>query len=147
LKGKKAKKRQKAGGGIRGMEGNSNLYGHRKMIYWQNLDRLEVVVQKEILFRIPRTEFNLRDQIDRASSSTVANFIEGYYSGSIKEYLRFLGYSKRSLAELQDWGRRTYHKNYISKTVYKKFDDLASKTMFLANRLINSLKLKTQNRS
>jgi len=112
------------------------------MIYWQNLDKLEILVQKEMLPCIPKFEFNLRDQIDRACSSSIANFIEGYYSGSIKEYLRFLGYSKRSLAELQDWGRRTYHKSYISKDVYAAFDDLIIKTIYLSNRLINSLKLK-----
>ena len=124
------------------MEEKANTYGHRKMIYWQNLDKIEIFVQKEILSRIPKNEFNLRDQMDRACSSSVANFIEGYYSGSIKEYLRFLGYSKRSLAELQDWGRRAYHKNYISAEIYNSFEDWMIKTIYLSNRLINSLKLK-----
>jgi len=119
-----------------------NLYGHRKMIVWQNLDKIEVIIQKEILKSIPRNCFSLIDQIDRASSSCVANFIEGDYSGSIKEYLRFLGYSKRSLAELQDWIRRCHYKGFISREVYENFDDLSIKTFYLQNRLISSLKNK-----
>ncbi len=116
--------------------------GHRKMVVWQNLDASEVMIRKEIMKFIPKTEFALRDQIDRACSSSVANFIEGYYSGSIKEYLRFLGYSKRSLAELQDWVRRVYYKDYITEALYLRFDDLAIRTLFLLNRLISSLRQK-----
>jgi len=120
-------------------ETEENLYGHRKMIVWQNLDKLEIMVQKEILKTIPKNCFNLIDQIDRATSSSVANFIEGYYSGSRKEYIKFLKYSKRSLAELQDWIRRIYHKGYLSFDSYNKFDKFSIQTMYLLNRLINSL--------
>ena len=120
-----------------------NKYGHRKMIVWQNLDKIEEIVQREIMNYIPRKCFQLRDQIDRSCSSSVANFIEGYYSGSIKEYIRFLRYSKRSLAELQDWIRRAYYKNYIDKNKYLIFDDLAIKTIYLENRLIAVLTSKS----
>jgi len=118
------------------MDEKAKMYGHRKMIVWQNLDKLEVLVQREILSRIPRNNFQLQDQIDRSCGSCTANFIEGYYSGSIKEYIRFLGYSKRSLAELQDWVRRSYHKGYINEDGYARFDDLCIRTMYLSNRLI-----------
>jgi len=124
------------------MAEKENLYGHRKMIVWQNLDKLEVLVEQMVLTKVPKNQFKLRDQIERATSSCTANFIEGYYSGSIKEYLRFLSYSKRSLAELQDWVRRSFHKNYLSEENYLLIDDLLIKTMFLSNRLINSLKQK-----
>lgn len=117
-------------------------YGHKKMRVWQNLDRIEAMVQKDLLPHVPHNCFQLRDQIDRACSSSVANFIEGYYSGALKEYVRFLGYSKRSLAELQDWIRRIFHQSYISNDLYNEFDDLLIKTMFLTNRLINALKAK-----
>jgi four helix bundle protein len=117
-------------------------YGHRKMVVWKNLDEVEFFIHKRILPAIPRNCFSLRDQIDRACSSCGVNFIEGYYSGSIKEYLRFLGYSKRSLAELQDWVRRCFHKSYIPEETCLKFDDLSIRTLYLLNRLIASLKKK-----
>lgn len=118
-------------------------YGHRKMVVWQNLDDLEILVQSDVLKHIHKSAFQLRDQIDRSCGSCNANFIEGYYSGSLKEYIRFLGYSKRSLAELQYWVRQGFHKNMVTGTTYSKFDDLAIKTMFLLNRLINALKAKS----
>ena len=127
--------------------GENNVYGHRKMVVWQNLDKIEEIIQRKILNQISKREYNLRDQIDRASSSSVANFIEGYYSGSIKEYVRFLRYSKRSAAELQDWIRRTYYKGYIDKSVYDNFDDLVIKTIYLLNRLIDSLIKKTEQKA
>jgi four helix bundle protein len=123
----------------------ANMYGHRRMVVWQNLDRIEMLVQRKILKLIPNKKFQLIDQIDRACSSCGANFIEGYYSGSIKEYVRFLSYSKRSLAELQDWVRRAFYKGFVPEQIYLEFDDLAIKTMFLLNRLINSLRLKSRN--
>ena len=119
-----------------------NSYGHRKMIVWQKLDLIDKMVQSEILPNIPKTLFQLRDQTDRSCSSSVANFIEGYYSGSLKEYIRFLHYSKRSLAELQDWVRRSFHKGFLSNEKYLRFDDLSIITMFFLNRLITALKNK-----
>ena len=121
----------------------ANMYGHRKMIVWQNLDKIEEMVQRELIKRVPKNCFQLREQIDRSCSSSVANFIEGYYSGSIKEYIRFLRYSKRSLAELQDWIRRIYYKNYIDRNRYLIFDDLLIKTIYLENRLISVLTSKS----
>ena len=120
----------------------NNNYGHRKMIVWQNLDAVEMMIQRKILPHIPKNQFNIIDQMDRACSSSVANFIEGFYSGAIKEYLRFLGYSRRSLAELQDWVRRVYIKQFIPESIYVEFDDLSGKTHFLLNRLVNALKRK-----
>ena len=115
------------------------LYGHRKMIVWQNLDKIEYIIHRKILINIPKNCFQLRDQIDRAVSSCCANFIEGYYSGSIKEYVRFLKYSKRSLAELQYWVRNVYFRGFISESLHFEIDDLIIKSIYLLNRLIASL--------
>lgn len=79
----------------------NNNYAHKKMIVWQSIDELDIIVQN-ILKLIPKNEFKLRSQIDNASDSVGANFVEGYYSGYIAEYLRFLRMSKRSNGELQE---------------------------------------------
>lgn len=42
-----------------------NQYGHRKMIVWQNLDKIEWIVQRTILKCVPKNNFSLIDQIDR----------------------------------------------------------------------------------
>lgn len=128
--------------GRKGKRMDNNNYGHRKMIVWKNLDMIEEIVIEKLLPKLPKNTFQLIDQIDRACSSSVANFIEGYYSGSPKEYTRFLKYSKRSLAELQDWVRRAFRKSFIKQTDYLELDTLIIRTMFLLNRLINSLQNK-----
>ena len=68
-------------------------YGYKKMIVWQMADKMDALVE-HILKQIPRSEFKLREQLDSASDSVVSNFVEGYYSGSLAEYLRFCRYSK-----------------------------------------------------
>ncbi len=121
-----------------------NPFGHRQMVVWQNADRLDMLVQK-ILAKIPSHEFQTRSQIDTASDSISANFVEGYYSGALGEYIRFTKYGKRSLAELQDRVRRVLRKGYISQPEFDEFDDLAIKTMYLFDRLIRSLEAKREN--
>lgn len=111
------------------------------MIVWQNMDKLDILVQK-ILPSILKYEFKTRSQIDNASDSVGANFVEGYYSGSLAEYLRFLHYSKRSLGELKERVRRILRKEYIKDAVFTEFDDCATGTMYLLDRLIQSLKDK-----
>ena len=115
--------------------------GHEKMVVWQNIDRLDIMVQK-ILKYIPKNQYKMRSQIDNASDSIGANFVEGYYSGALGEYIRFLYYSKRSLGELKERVRRVNRKGYIDDDVYSDFDDLSTRTMYLLDRLIGSLKNK-----
>lgn len=123
--------------------GRSQPRGHEKMIVWQNMDKLDTLAQR-ILQNLPKHEFKMRSQIDSALDSVGANFVEGYYSGSLGEYLRFLHYSKRSLGELRERIRRVRRKGFVTDKTYEMFDDCAIRTMSLLDRLIGSLKRKRQ---
>ena len=123
-------------------EQTNKKYGHEKMIIYQNIDKIDMMVQREILPKVPKYNFKIRTQIDNASDSVGSNFVEGYYSGSIPEYLKFLRYSKRSLAELQERMRRCFRKRYIDVDLYSRFEELINKTMYLFNRLLTSLEGK-----
>jgi len=114
------------------------LYGHKKMIVWQMADKLDTMIQK-VLEKIPRTEFKLREQLDSASDSIGSNFVEGYYSNSLAEYIKFCGYSKRSIGEIQQRMRRILRKGYVTNSEYEEIDEIAGKTMYLFSRLIDSL--------
>ena len=46
-------------------------------------------------------DFTLRDQIRRAAISVMSNIAEGFGSGSGAEFIRFLGYARRSVSEMQ----------------------------------------------
>ena len=116
-------------------------YGHKKMIVWQMTDKLDVLIQK-VLDKIPRREFKLREQLDSATDSVGSNFVEGYYANSLPEYIRFCGYSKRSLGEVQHRMVRVLRKRYVDEDEYKEIDSVAGRTMYLYDRLIDSLKRK-----
>ena len=46
-------------------------------------------------------DWGLVDQVQRASVSAMTNIVEGFDSGSGPEFVRFLGYSRRSASEVQ----------------------------------------------
>ncbi|MFB6273721.1 MAG: four helix bundle protein [Salinibacter sp.] len=46
-------------------------------------------------------DFGLRDQIQRASVSIMANIAEGFDSASDQGFIQFLGYALRSATEVQ----------------------------------------------
>lgn len=119
----------------------TRITDHRKMIVWQSVDELDTIVQR-ILTKVPKKEYKIRAQIDSASDSIGANFVEGYYSGFLPEHVRFLSYSRRSLGELQERVRRLLRKKYLDQSDYDRFDERAAKTLYLLNRLIYSLKEK-----
>ena len=47
------------------------------------------------------TDFGLTSQIQRAAVSIMSNIAEGFDSDSNAEFMRFLGYSRRSASEVQ----------------------------------------------
>lgn len=121
----------------------TRLKGHEQMIVWQNIDKLDSYVQI-LLKKIPKYEFKIKLQIDDASDSIGPNFVEGYYSGSLAEYIRFLRYSRRSTGELRERVRRLLRKGYINETKYEIFNRMAITTAYLLDRLMGSLKKKQE---
>lgn len=121
----------------------TGLKGHEQMIVWQNIDKLDSYVQM-LLKKIPKYEFKIKSQIDDASDSIGANFVEGYYSGSLAEYIRFLSYSRRSTGELRERSRRLLRKGYINEMEYETFNSIAVTTSYLLDRLIRALKKKKE---
>jgi len=57
-----------------------NKYGHRKMVVWQNCDRLSIMVYRMVK-KIPNWNYKIIRQIEAAMDSVGSNFVEGYYSG------------------------------------------------------------------
>jgi len=68
-------------------------------------------------------DFGLRDQIQRASGSSMHNVAEGFDSGSNAEFVRFLRYAQRSCTEVQSQLYVALHQKYLSS---KEFEDVFS---------------------
>lgn len=71
-------------------------------------------------------DFGLRDQIQGASVSIMANIAEGFGSETHKEFLHFLNYSRRSLLEVQSHLYVALDRKYIDK---REFDEMHLKSM------------------
>ena len=105
------------------------------------MDKLDKIV-REVLKQVPSREYKMKSQINNAYDSAESNFVEGYYSGSTGEYLRFMRYSRRSIAELEMRVKRVFTKVFLKQEFYLQFEDLIVKTGYLGDRLIRGLENK-----
>lgn len=82
---------------------------------WQASRELVKIVYEHTNKGAFQKDFALRDQIRRAIISVMSNIAEGFGAGSDAEFLRFLGYARRSLAETQSQLYIALDLEYISK--------------------------------
>ena len=71
-------------------------------------------------------DFGLKEQIQRASVSTMANIAEGFDSQSGQEFSKFLRYALRSATEIQSHLYVALDQDYISED---QFQDLYNQTV------------------
>lgn len=82
---------------------------------------LELTNQGEFLRNV-----SLRDQILRAAGSVMDNIAEGFDDGSTQEFIRFLGYAKRSCSEVQSQLYRALDSKYITRDQFDQVYEIAS---------------------
>ena len=85
-------------------------------------------------------DFGLRDQIQRAAVSVMANIAEGFDCESHVEFARFLGIARRSAVEVQSLLYAALDIGYISEDSFKNLYTQAEKTKALTGGLKKSLK-------
>jgi len=73
-------------------------------------------------------DFGLRDQLQRAAVSAMANIAEGFDCDSHAEFARFLGIARRSAAEVQSLLYVARDAGYISPETFQTLYDLAGRT-------------------
>ena len=106
-----------------------------EMHAWQSARELVQLVYKVTRQSGFNRDFALRDQIRRAAISAMSNIAEGFGTGSDADFVRFLGYARRSTSESQSQLYAALDQDYISS---EKFDEIYTKAN-MTERQINAL--------
>lgn len=90
-------------------------------------------------------DYGLKDQIQRAATSIMANVAEGFDGGSDREFIRFFGYARRSATEVQSHLYVALDQHYIDE---REFLALYEKTGAVKSLISGFIRyLRTQSRS
>jgi len=85
-------------------------------------------------------DFGLKDQIQRASVSIMANIAEGFDAGSGRSFITFLSYAYRSAAEVQSLLFVVLDVGYIQQSEFQAIFGQALKTKKLIGGLMRYLR-------
>jgi len=97
----------------------------------------------EIISKNPEfiRDYGLRDQIQRASVSIMSNIAEGFDCDSDAEFLKFLGYSRRSGSEVQSQLYNALDRGYLTQEQFDQLYDQVKKVKELIGGLSRYLKM------
>lgn len=99
----------------------TTFYNFEDMRVWQ--ESRKILRNIRLICKRPqvKNDFGFIDQITRSARSISANIAEGCDSLSPLDFIKFLGYSKRSCGETRSHLYDALEENYITTT---EFDDL-----------------------
>ncbi|HET9913785.1 MAG TPA: four helix bundle protein, partial [Anaerolineales bacterium] len=125
-------------------EGNMSLITRFEEIQaWQEARKLVRMIYQLTSSGMFAKDFGLRDQIQRAAVSSMANIAEGFDCESKAELARFLGIARRSAVEVQSLLYAAFDCLYIDETQLKEYYEQARITKALIGGFKHSLKKQT----
>lgn len=102
---------------------------------WQSARELVRMVYEDSERREFGRDFGLKDQIRRAAVSVMSNIAKRFNAGTDAEFVRFLGFARRSNSEFQSQAYTAMDLSYISSERFQSLYDKAN----LIERQINAL--------
>jgi len=90
------------------------------ILAWQKARVLTKEVYESTKLGAFARDFGLRDQIQRASVSTMSNIAEGFERGGDKEFAQFLSNSKGSCGEVKSHLYVALDQGYIASATFDK---------------------------
>jgi four helix bundle protein len=115
--------------------------GYHKLIVWQRIKELLIIVYK-LTEKLPRSEeFGLKSQLRRAIVSTLSNFVEGYLKKSTKEKYHFMEIAETSLFEVEAQAEVCLILNYWTQADYEEFEKKRQEAGYLLYRYKSKLSL------
>ncbi|MDH7485566.1 MAG: four helix bundle protein [Anaerolineae bacterium] len=85
-------------------------------------------------------DLRLRSQIEDAAASVMANIAEGFDAGSDAEFIRFLGYARRSASEVQSHLYIALDRGYVTQEEFEAIYQKATQVKKLINGFIRYLR-------
>ncbi|MBP1222821.1 four helix bundle protein [Flavobacterium sp. 1355] len=127
-----------------------------KIQKFEDLDiwRLARLICQQIEFLIQntnlKTNYALKDQIDRSSGSIMDNIAEGFERNGNREFIQFLSIAKGSAGEVKSQSYRAFDKKLISEEQHLKLNEtvelvknkIGAMMNYLNNCEIKGLKFK-----
>ena len=124
----------------------SDITKFEDLIAWQEARVLVKMVYKITSDGALAKDFGMRNQMQRASVSVMANIAEGFDCESTAEFARFLGIARRSAVEVQSLLYAALDVEHIKQDVFKSHYEQAKKCKALIGGLKQGI-LKNPRRS
>ena len=93
-----------------------------------------------------RRDFELVNQIRKSSVSSMGNTSEGFHRNSNKDFMKFLSYSRSSVAEIVSHSCVAYDQEYIDNKELKEVKRLADIAWKKINNFISYLNVSSKKR-
>jgi len=85
-------------------------------------------------------DFGLKEQIQRAAVSCMSNIAEGFDSGTNRQFIQFITYTRRSASEVQSQLYVALDRNYITEKEFENAYNQAKLVGKLSNGFIKYLR-------
>ena len=107
---------------------------------WQKSRELCQFVELLIQTTQLKTNYSLKDQIDRSSGSIIDNIAEEFERNGNREFIQFLSIAKGSAGEVKSQSYRAFDKKLISEEQYLKLNEMTEIEKNKIGAMINYLR-------